>query len=85
MLGFGFFGLWNLSKWIVGFGNQPLVTSCYILLYHVTFLCNFVYSSLTSHHPLFSHLLSISLYLPRSLYRANRSLALSLNLWHFHK
>ncbi len=34
VLGFGFLGLWNLSKWVVGFGNQPLlhpVTSCYIL------------------------------------------------------
>ena len=23
VVGFGFFGLWNLVKWVVGFGNQP--------------------------------------------------------------
>ena len=23
-VGFGFFGLWNLDKWVVRFGNQPL-------------------------------------------------------------
>ena len=23
VVGFGFLGLWNLSKWVVGFGKQP--------------------------------------------------------------